>query len=74
MLLDRSVLEEELLVVFKILNAPSTFNKCYRNAALQRKGIKFATFNLTAARKCSLIYRKAARKCPKAIGKPLDNS
>ncbi len=56
-----------------------------RHAALQRKGMEIASFLPTAASKCSLRlldsrwallkgYRKAAGKCPEAIGKPLGNS
>jgi hypothetical protein len=56
-----------------------------KNAALQRKGMEIATFLPIAAGKSSqrllnshwaLLkgYRKAAGKCPKAIGQPLGNS
>jgi hypothetical protein len=42
--LDRSVLDEEPLVVVKIFKCSFDFNKCYKNAALQRKGMEIATF------------------------------
>jgi hypothetical protein len=38
MLFERSALGEELLVVFKLLNAPLTFKKCYQKRSPSDNG------------------------------------
>jgi hypothetical protein len=85
--LDISVLEEELLVVFKIFKCSLTFNKCSKKCGLSEKK-DGNCHDLTNSRWEMLLKaieqplgtatvkecRKAAGKCPKAIGKPLGNS
>jgi hypothetical protein len=44
MVLDRSVLGEELLVIFKFSIAPSTFKSFNGSVVLQRKGMEIAMF------------------------------